>query len=207
MLPAQILMKHFGSCTDWAWWAIEPKQAVAHQSNAGFWSPKRANKANKAHTHLISLNSRSRGPENRPDCALFLKDHLGEDSGDGTLYLPSIRQTAAGSPIDEYGVNLRCNAELDRFQRVSTFVIPLPSSIKNFVNDDRGTPGGGGSRFGVPELVTSDIWSGIFSAKGPSESRCAARTWLARAPKSKTVGCLNRISGCLRPIMVANLFL
>jgi hypothetical protein len=39
---------------------------------------------------------------------------------------------------------------------------PLPRSINNFVNDDRGTPGGGGSRLALQEVHKIDFASGIF---------------------------------------------
>ena len=55
---------------------------------------------------------------------------------------------------------------LDRFQRVLHFRHPLPRSIKNFVNDDRGIPGGGW-RLALQEVHKIDFSSGIFSAIGP----------------------------------------
>ncbi len=55
---------------------------------------------------------------------------------------------------------------------------PLPRSIENFVNDDRGTPGGGGSRLALQEVHRTNFSSGIFSVIGPWVSP-------ARHPKSK----------------------
>ena len=40
------------------------------------------------------------------------------------------------------GVKLRWDAEFEPLSKGLHFGHPLPHSIKNFVNDDRGTPGG-----------------------------------------------------------------
>ena len=76
------------------------------------------------------------------------------------------------------------------------FCHPLPRSIKNFVNDDRGTPGGGGWRLALQEVHKIDFSSGIFSAIGPAlvggETVCGkAQLWGAR-PVGLRVHCKRR---------------
>ena len=51
----------------------------------------------------------------------------------------TLNQLVSGSKARRCGVKLRWDAELGRFQRFCTSVIPCPVRLKNFVNDDRGT--------------------------------------------------------------------